>query len=146
MSVNIPNPADRKHNKNYTFICVVSKRSIFHSNVLLFPEDKHSLFVFWPLASVFWNNATLKDLQVVLDLVGISAEAVEEVVVFHRAPLGAVRRKRGLGGSQAAHRVTYYPQHLHLEERGHASAPHSYNKPVDKTEARAVFLTTHQSH
>lgn len=46
--------------------------------------------VFWPLASVLWNNAALQDLEIVLDFVGISAKAVEEVIVFHESPLGTV--------------------------------------------------------
>ena len=62
------------------------------------------------------DDATLEDLQVVLDLVGVSAEAVEEVVVLHQAPFGAVGRQQDLGRSLAANSVTYYPQHLHLEQ------------------------------
>lgn len=120
-SVNIPHPADRKHNKNCSFIRVVSNRSISIPTCWYLWKLNAASIVFWPLASVLWNNATLKDLQVALDLVGVSAKAVEEVKVFHQAPLSAVRRQRSLRRRQAADRVTYYPQHLHLGQRGHTS-------------------------
>lgn len=35
------------------------------------------------LTFVLWENAALEDLQVVLDLVGVSTETEEEVVVSH---------------------------------------------------------------
>lgn len=65
------------------------------------------------------NYATLEDLQEVLDLVGVPAKAVEQVIVFHQPPIGTVRWQQNLGRSQAGDRVTDYPQHLHLE-RAHA--------------------------
>lgn len=68
---------------------------------------------------MLWDDATLEDLQVVLHLVGVSAKAVEEVIVSHRAPLTAVGGPQSLRRSQAADGVAYYPQHLHLERRGH---------------------------
>ncbi|TNN72879.1 hypothetical protein EYF80_016808 [Liparis tanakae] len=63
-----------------------------------------------PSAAALRDDATLEDLQVVLDLVGVSAEAVEEVVVSH-----GVGRQRRLGGRQAADGVARDAQQLHLE-------------------------------
>lgn len=94
-------------------ICAFSIPTIA-SSVFIFPRVERSFNHCLALTSVFGNDATLQDLQVVLDLAGISAKAVQEVIVFHEAPLSTVRSQQGLGGTQAAKRVTHNPQHLHL--------------------------------
>ena len=94
----------------------------------------HSLFfwTFWPSAVILRNYAAFEDLEVALNLVGVSAKAEEEVIVIHKAPLGSDGRGQQLfRGPQTVDQVADNAQVLHLEQQRRTSLGLSFHCRAD---------------